>query len=205
MELCGDLLKTVNFSAYKHRNQRRKGGENVPYINHPIGVAMLLWENGVRDLATIQGAILHDTVEDTDTTIGEIRENFGEEVAGIVADVTDDKSLRSDMRKKHQVEHAPHINTKSKLVKLADKLYNLKELTTSQPHAWTVERTQGYFVWAHAVINGLRGNNEGLERALDEVFAGSFVTPDGNKYPVLPPGVDLNSALENYYRLMASL
>jgi guanosine-3',5'-bis(diphosphate) 3'-pyrophosphohydrolase len=99
-----DLLKAANFAAKKHRNQRRKDSARTPYINHPIGVANILTEEGdVDDIATLQAALLHDTVEDTDTTLEEIEQIFGEEVRKIVDEVTDDKRLPYEERKRLQV------------------------------------------------------------------------------------------------------
>ncbi|CAJ1049890.1 guanosine-3'%2C5'-bis(diphosphate) 3'-pyrophosphohydrolase MESH1 [Xyrichtys novacula] len=128
------LLETVNFAAEKHRNQRRKDPDKTPYINHPIGVARILsHEGGVTDIQVLQAALLHDTVEDTDTSPAELEEKFGSVVAGIVQEVTDDKSLPKQERKRQQVEHAPHCSHQAKLVKLADKLYNLRDLNRCTP------------------------------------------------------------------------
>jgi guanosine-3',5'-bis(diphosphate) 3'-pyrophosphohydrolase len=105
------LLKAVKFSAEKHKTQRRKGAEGSPYVNHPIGVAETLWRvGGVRDISVIIAAILHDTVEDTETTLAEIEEHFGPVVWSLVQEVTDDKSLPKPERKRLQIEHAPHLS-----------------------------------------------------------------------------------------------
>jgi len=122
------LLKAVKFSADKHKTQRRKGAEGSPYINHPIDVAETLWKlGGVRDLSVIVAAILHDTVEDTDTTLSEIEEYFGPVVRSLVQEVTDDKTLPKPERKRLQIEHAPHLSTGAKRIKLADKISNIKD------------------------------------------------------------------------------
>ncbi|XP_075934738.1 guanosine-3',5'-bis(diphosphate) 3'-pyrophosphohydrolase MESH1 [Anarhichas minor] len=165
------LLETVNFAAEKHRNQRRKDPEETPYINHPIGVARILsHEGGVTDIEVLQAALLHDTVEDTDTSLAELEATFGTIVARIVEEVTDDKSLPKHERKRQQVEHAAHCSCQAKLVKLADKLYNLRDLNRSTPAGWTAERVQEYFVWAREVVRGLRGTNSVLEQKLEELF-----------------------------------
>lgn len=115
----GRLLGAVHYAAVKHRDQRRKNAAQAPYINHPIGVAHLLWQKGgILDTDVLMAAVLHDTVEDTDATHEELVSVFGQSVADIVKDVTDDKSKRKDERKRHQVEHAKHISTNAKLVKL---------------------------------------------------------------------------------------
>ncbi|XP_076590470.1 guanosine-3',5'-bis(diphosphate) 3'-pyrophosphohydrolase MESH1 [Chaetodon auriga] len=165
------LLETVHFAAEKHRNQRRKDTEQTPYINHPIGVARILsHEGGVTDIEVLQAALLHDTVEDTDTSPAELEAKFGPIVARIVQEVTDDKSLPKQERKRQQVEHAPHCSRQAKLVKLADKLYNLRDLNRCTPVGWTAERVQEYFVWACEVVKGLRGASSVLEEKLDELF-----------------------------------
>ncbi|XP_049897655.1 guanosine-3',5'-bis(diphosphate) 3'-pyrophosphohydrolase MESH1 [Epinephelus moara] len=165
------LLETVNFAAEKHRNQRRKDPEGTPYINHPIGVARILsHEGGITDIEVLQAALLHDTVEDTDTSTVELEANFGPIVARIVQEVTDDKSLPKQERKRLQVEHAPHCSRQAKLVKLADKLYNLRDLNRCTPAGWTEERVQEYFAWACEVVKGLKGTNLALEEKLEELF-----------------------------------
>ncbi|XP_061671727.1 guanosine-3',5'-bis(diphosphate) 3'-pyrophosphohydrolase MESH1 [Syngnathoides biaculeatus] len=165
------LLETVNFAAEKHRNQRRKDVDKTPYINHPIGVARILsHEAGITDIVVLQAALLHDTLEDTDTKPEELETKFGHIVAGIVQEVTDNKSLPKEERKRLQVEHAPHCSHHAKLVKLADKLYNLRDLNRCTPVGWTADRVQQYFVWASDVIKGLKGTNSALEEKLEELF-----------------------------------
>ncbi|KAI0214773.1 Guanosine-3',5'-bis(diphosphate) 3'-pyrophosphohydrolase MESH1 [Lamellibrachia satsuma] len=169
--LLPQLMRAVNFAAVKHKMQRRHNIEETPYINHPIGVAYILTEEAeVTDALVIEAALLHDTVEDTSTTPEEIREYFGEKVAAVVAEVTDDKSKPSAQRKQAQIDHAPHASHAAKLVKLADKLYNLRDLKCSTPVGWTEQRVQEYFVWASKVVHGLRGTNKVLEQKLDELF-----------------------------------
>ncbi|XP_026825495.1 guanosine-3',5'-bis(diphosphate) 3'-pyrophosphohydrolase MESH1 isoform X1 [Ooceraea biroi] len=145
-ELLALIIKCVNFAAEKHRNQRRKDVDQTPYINHPLGVANILIQEGkVFDSIVILAAILHDTVEDTDTTFEEIEREFGREVCQVVREVTDDKTLPKAERKRLQVQHAPHLSREAKLVKLADKLYNLRDLERSTPIGWTNERVKEYF------------------------------------------------------------
>ncbi|XP_048886575.1 guanosine-3',5'-bis(diphosphate) 3'-pyrophosphohydrolase MESH1 [Brienomyrus brachyistius] len=165
------LLETVNFAAEKHRNQRRKDPEETPYINHPIGVARILsQEAGITDIEVLQAALLHDTVEDTDTSLAELEATFGPTVARIVQEVTDDKTLPKQERKRQQVVHAPHCSHQAKLVKLSDKLYNLRDLNRCTPVGWTAERVQEYFVWAAEVVRGLRGTSMVLEESLGYLF-----------------------------------
>nr|XP_969942.3 PREDICTED: guanosine-3',5'-bis(diphosphate) 3'-pyrophosphohydrolase MESH1 [Tribolium castaneum] len=169
--IAGDLLKCVNFAAEKHKDQRRKNASKTPYINHPIGVAYILThEAEIDDLDVLQAALLHDTVEDTATTFEEIEQVFGKRVRDIVEEVTDDKSLPKEERKRLQIEHAPGASHQAKLVKLADKLYNLRDLENSAPEGWSEQRIQEYFTWSSKVVAGLRGTNPALERSLDQVF-----------------------------------
>ncbi|KAM4766683.1 guanosine-3',5'-bis(diphosphate) 3'-pyrophosphohydrolase MESH1 [Cyanocitta cristata] len=165
------LLEAVDFAARKHKAQRRKDPEGTPYINHPIGVARILaHEAGVTDIVVLQAALLHDTVEDTDTTFSEIEEWFGAEVRRVVEEVTDDKTLPKTERKRLQVERAPACSRRAKLVKLADKLYNLRDLNRCTPQGWSAERVQEYFRWAARVVSGLRGTSAALEGALQRLF-----------------------------------
>ncbi len=176
LELCeedlGIFLKALRFAAYQHRNQRRKGGSHVPYINHPIAVADILWQTGeVRDITTLVAALLHDTIEDTGATPDEIREQFGEEVLSIVLEVTDDKSLPKAERKRLQVVNAPHKSPRARQIKLADKISNVKEIGDDPPSDWSLERRNEYLSWTEQVIDGLRGDNPALEACYDRVLA----------------------------------
>jgi GTP diphosphokinase / guanosine-3',5'-bis(diphosphate) 3'-diphosphatase len=165
------ILSAASFAALKHRDQRRKDEAASPYINHPLELARVLSEEGgVTDLATLCAALLHDTVEDTDTTAAELEARFGAEIASIVAEVTDDKSLPKAERKRAQIEHAAHISKKAQLVKLADKICNLRDVAQSPPADWTLQRRQDYFDWGKAVINQVRGVHPQLEGVFDEAY-----------------------------------
>jgi (p)ppGpp synthase/HD superfamily hydrolase len=165
------LLHAIKFSAEKHRNQRRKGADAFPYINHPIDVADILWRIGsVRDIDTIVAAILHDTLEDTDTTPGEIAALFGKDVLALVEEVTDDKTLPKEERKRLQVINAHHKSTAAKLIKLADKISNVNDIRDSPPQEWSIERRLNYLDWANNVALGLRGVNSALEEHFDEAI-----------------------------------
>jgi guanosine-3',5'-bis(diphosphate) 3'-pyrophosphohydrolase len=169
----GGILAALQFAAEKHRDQRRKDLEASPYINHPIALANVLWgEGSVRDAAVISAALLHDTIEDTQTTREELRRRFGARIASIVAEVTDDKTLAKAERKRLQVEHAPHISREAKLVKLADKICNLRDMKSSPPKTWPRSRKREYFDWAKRVVDALRGVHPRLEAIFDEAYAG---------------------------------
>ena len=166
------LLSAIAFAADKHRNQRRKDADASPYINHPIALANLLAnEAGVADERVLIAAILHDTIEDTETTEQELVQAFGPEVAAVVMEVTDDKTLDKAERKRLQIAHAPHASREAKLVKLADKTCNLRDMATSAPAGWSLERRREYFDWAKAVIDGLRGTHPVLEGLFDAAYS----------------------------------
>ena len=166
------IIKAAYFASVKHREQRRKDIEKTPYINHPLALAnVLAVECGVDDVEVICGALLHDTIEDTGTTEEELLEAFGEQITRIVLEVTDDKNLDKVARKEAQVSHAPHISDQAKLVKLADKISNLRDISASPPSDWSVERKQEYFDWAARVIDGLRGVHPELEALFDKIYS----------------------------------
>jgi len=165
------LLSALAFAAHKHRDQRRKDAVASPYINHPIALANVLANEGdVDDERVLIAAVLHDTVEDTETSEQELIREFGQEIASIVLEVTDDQLLPTAERKRLQVEHAGTISRQAKLVKLADKICNLRDIASSPPAGWSVERKREYFDWAKSVIDGLRGAHPLLEDIFDEAF-----------------------------------
>ena len=166
------LLRAAHFAAKKHRDQRRKGSARAPYVNHLIDVARLLADVGkVTDTELLQAAILHDTVEDTETTASELENEFGPAVAAIVVEVTDDKSLPKAERKRLQIEHAPSLSASAKQVKIADKISNISEIGPDEPPDWSRERRREYLAWAQQVVSGCRGANLALERHFDDVVA----------------------------------
>lgn len=166
------FIQAAAFAAEKHRHQRRKNPEASPYINHPLELANVLAnEGGVQDIEVLCAALLHDTVEDTQTTPAELRTAFGPAIAAIVAEVTDDKSLPKPERKRLQVEHAAHSSLQAKQVKLADKICNLRDILRSPPVGWSLERQQAYFDWAGEVRAGLQGAQPQLEQILDQLLA----------------------------------
>ena len=166
------IFRALDFAALKHRDQRRKDSEQSPYINHPIALAnVLINEAQVTDPLVIAAAILHDTIEDTETTAAELETVFGAEVAEIVLEVTDDKRLSKDERKRLQVERAAGASPRAKLVKLADKICNLRDMLSAPPAGWSLERRREYFEWAKAVIDQVRGTHAALEDSFDRAYA----------------------------------
>jgi guanosine-3',5'-bis(diphosphate) 3'-pyrophosphohydrolase len=165
------ILKAAEFAAHKHRDQRRKDAKGSPYINHPIALAtILVEEGGVTDATVIAAALLHDTVEDTETSIHELTGQFGAAVAGVVAEVTDTAWLQKTARKQLQISKASKSSGRAKLVKIADKIANLRDMIGNPPAGWSLERRREYFDWAKQVVDGLRGTNEALELRFDSLY-----------------------------------
>jgi guanosine-3',5'-bis(diphosphate) 3'-pyrophosphohydrolase len=167
----GAIFEALSFAAHKHRDQRRKDPSASPYINHPITLANILWREGqVHEPTVICAALLHDTVEDTETTRAELAEHFGERIAAIVMEVTDDTTLEKAERKRLQIVHAAHLSREARLVKLADKIANVRDVACSPPAGWTLQRRQEYFDWAREVVDALRGIHPRLEQRFDEAY-----------------------------------
>ena len=189
------LLTALQFASNKHRKQRRKDADASPYINHPIAVANLLATTGeVSDIATLTAAVLHDTIEDTETTPEELEAQFGAEVRRLVAEVTDDKSLDKQTQRQRQVEHAPGLSPGAKTIKLADLSCNLADVIEHPPATWSMERRTEYLNWTARVIAGCRGVNNRLEQHYDQLLrrGGSTLTVDdpserGDDEPLASP------------------
>lgn len=166
------VLKALRFAARKHRDQRRKDQNASPYINHPIAVAETLWNVGqIRDPVVIVAALLHDTVEDTDTSFDELESEFGKTVMELVSEVTDNKKLPSPIRKYLQVRHAKSLSPHARVLKLADKICNVHDIAFTPPANWSLKRRRDYVAWCESVVARIRGSNEPLETLFDEVCA----------------------------------
>src|SRR2546428_13181861 len=153
-------LHALKFAAEKHRKERRKDADPSPYIHHPIAVAAVLaTEAGVTDEATLLAALLHDTVEDTESTVQELQQLFGSEVAALVGEMSDDKALPKETRKRLQVEHSPGASPTAKRLKIADKICNVRDGAENPPASWALERRRADFDWAEGVVAGWREND----------------------------------------------
>lgn len=165
------IIGAIAFSAHKHRDQRRKDVHASPYVNHPIAVLdLLVNEAKVADPVVLVAAVLHDTIEDTETTKQELVAKFGVAVADVVEEVTDDKTLPKAERKRLQVSGAAHKSRRAKLVKLADKTCNLRDLLLHTPVGWSKQRVSEYFDWAKEVVDQMRGTHPGLEYLFDQAY-----------------------------------
>jgi guanosine-3',5'-bis(diphosphate) 3'-pyrophosphohydrolase len=198
------LTQAISFAADAHRRQYRKDKDRTPYFNHPAAVAEFLARAGVRDHEVLMAAYLHDTVEDTPATIETISSMFGDRVASIVAEVTDDKSLSKRKRKELQIQNAPHKSIEAKTVKLGDKLHNLLTMSYEPPQGWDNDRIRGYYAWAYEVVAGLRGTNAKLETALDQVFitAKCYNSATQQYELIFDPAADNSALLSGYLESM---
>lgn len=190
------LIEAIDFAAKAHRDQRRKDENHSPYINHPIDVMNILSKAGISDIDTLCAAVLHDTIEDTKVTFEQLETTFGPEVAQIVKECSDDKSLHKVQRKKDQIVHARHASTNAKLVKAADKLSNLSDLQRSPPSFWSQDEIEGYFIWAFHVYMELESAlPESLNIQLREIFEARGIM-DKTPHQV---GKELESYYENIH------
>ncbi len=163
------VLRAADMAARWHVHQRRKGTAQEPYINHLLEVASLVTEaTGGTDPNIVIAALIHDAIEDQDVTSDVLASEFGQHVADIVMEVTDDKSLPKEERKRKQVEAAPKKSGEAKLIKLADKTSNLRTIAVSPAADWSVGRRLEYVEWAKAVVAGLRGTSPWLEQQFDQ-------------------------------------
>ncbi len=162
------LAKAYNFAAHCHETQCRKGQRAAPYINHLTEVAELTAQaTDGKDIALIAAAVLHDTIEDTRTCFDDLVSEFGEDIAGLVKEATDDTSLPKQMRKQLQIDHAPHKSERAKILKLADKISNIRSILYSPPD-WPLSRKQEYLVWSDDVAQGLKGVNSWIDELYDQ-------------------------------------
>ena len=165
------VLQAAAFAAEKHRLLRRKDAEASPYINHPIQVAYILVQADVEDPVVLASALLHDTIEDTETTHDELEIVFGHEIANIVVECSDNKSLTKLERKQAQIDHAGHLSKRAKLVKIADKISNVSDIDGAPPAGWSLERKREYYDWAKRVVDQMRGVHPKLEARFDAEYA----------------------------------
>ena len=162
------IARAADFAARRHVDQRRKGAAREPYINHLAEVAALLAHaTDGSDPVLVAAGYLHDTLEDTETSYEELATLFGPDVAALVAEVTDDKSLPKAERKRRQIQTAGSKSARARLLKIADKTSNLRALTASPPADWDVQRVAEYPEWAAQVVDRCRGLNRRLEQMFD--------------------------------------
>lgn len=166
------LLRAIRYAEAQHRGQTRKDATHAPYIKHPLDVMDLLWQVGeVRDVVTLAAAVLHDTIEDTDTSPEDIQALFGAQILAVVQELTDDKGLEREERKRLQIEHAPHKSPAAAQIKIADKFCNVRDVIESPPEDWSRERKIAYVQWAIDVVERLPKHNPPLEQHFYDLIA----------------------------------
>ena len=173
------ILAAADYAARMHRDQRRKGEGQVPYINHVLDVARRVAQGQHGDdPVLVLGALLHDIVEDTEGDEAQIKVLFGADVAALVMEVTDDKALPKDERKRLQVVQTPGKSDRAKRLKLADLASNVSSITEMPPE-WSEARKAEYLDWALAVAAGCRGVDDVLEDQLDQAVAQARLRLEG--------------------------
>ena len=162
------VAQAYAFAAERHVEQRRKGAREEPYLNHLVEVAALIAAaTDGSDPNLIAAAVLHDTIEDTKTSYAELESHFNKDVADLVLEVTDDKSLLKQVRKDLQIQNTPKKSARAKMIKIADKTSNLRSILNSPPGNWDEKRKEEYLDWARQVVVGARGVNPVLEGIFD--------------------------------------
>ena len=163
------VSEAADFAARRHTGQQRKGRGNEPYVNHLAEVANLLsiaTDGAAAEL--VAAGWLHDTIEDTATTREELAQKFGERVAALVVEVTDDMILPKDQRRQKQIVDAPRKSPGAKLIKIADKISNIRARIVPQPNQHQRDDLTDYVTWAETVVAGCRDVNAVLDRLFDE-------------------------------------
>ncbi|MCK5823733.1 MAG: HD domain-containing protein [Bacteroidales bacterium] len=172
-----NIFMAYNYAAQKHKGQVRKGNDKAPYINHPISVVHTLTSTGnVVDNATIIAGILHDVIEDTNTNPNEIAELFSWEIANIVLEISDKKNISSDKRKAMQIFNASKLTHKAKLIRIADKICNVRDIIDFPPRLWNIQRRINYLLWTKKVLDEIKGTHIDLENLYLEVFNEGMLT-----------------------------
>ncbi|GGI73359.1 phosphohydrolase [Polymorphobacter multimanifer] len=172
------VFQALAFAARKHSDQRCRDVEASPCIDHPIALADLLVNEGcVTDHVVLCAALLHDTIEDTETSHDELVATFGREIADVVREVTDDTTLGKAERRSREIEHAPYLSARARLVKIVDKTCTLRDLASKPPPDWTAERRQAYCTWAARVVARLGCDNQALLAAFEAALVAGSVAP----------------------------
>jgi (p)ppGpp synthase/HD superfamily hydrolase len=165
------ILSAALYAAQKHAKQKRKGAAAEPYLNHLIEVAHLVSTALPEpDANLVIAALLHDVIEDAGVTAAELTERFGSDVASLVGEVTDNKALPKQERKRLQIENAPKKSIRAQTIKIADKISNLRSILSSPPTDWDHERKRQYFEWAKQVVDALSAPNPILKAEFEKTF-----------------------------------
>jgi guanosine-3',5'-bis(diphosphate) 3'-pyrophosphohydrolase len=171
------VSEAAEFASRRHSGMARKGRDNEPYINHLAEVANLLCAaTEGADAELVAAGWLHDVIEDTKTTCEELAEKFSDRVAALVVEVTDDMTLPKAERRQRQIVDAPKKSPSAKLIKIADKISNIRARILPQPNQDERNDLIDYAAWAEQVVAGCRGVNATLDRLFDETVAAARST-----------------------------
>jgi hypothetical protein len=166
------LTKALLFAAEAHRNQRRKGAAQEPYLNHLVEVLDLVVQaTGDTDMDMVVAALLHDVVEDTPTTYEHVARTFGERVAEIVRENSDDMSLPKAERRRARIRGMVCKSREARIIKMADVISNLRAVAVSPPAGWSPERKLGYLEGCRQLVDAARGTEASIERIFDQTAA----------------------------------
>jgi (p)ppGpp synthase/HD superfamily hydrolase len=174
------VSEAADFAARRHSGQQRKGRGSEPYVNHLAEVANLLSiATDGTDAELVAAGWLHDTIEDTATTREELAQEFGERVTALVVEMTDDMTLPKQERRQKQIVDAPRKSPGAKLIKIADKISNIRARIVPQPNQGEHDDLIDYVAWAEKVVAGCRGVNAALDRMFDDTvkLARSALSP----------------------------
>jgi GTP diphosphokinase / guanosine-3',5'-bis(diphosphate) 3'-diphosphatase len=165
------VIAALRFAAFKHRYQQRQSGDDqpIPYLNHPIEVMGILSEAGITDPNILSAALLHDTLEDTETTIDELTDAFGPIITGLVIEATDDQAPPRAERYAAQIAKVPSYSHDAKLIKIADRIANIRD-SLVPPKTWSRERQLGHFAQSQTIVNLMRGTHAVLESMYDAAY-----------------------------------
>ncbi len=181
-EDAGVVFDALIFGAEKHKAQVRSNLKKTPYIIHPIEVADFVMRIGkVYDKNVLSAALLHDVMDETGTTYEEIENRYGKIVSQYVQEMTVKKELTLKEQKKYQIIQAFHQTPSVAVIKLSDKLSNLKTLAQTPPASWSRDRIDQYFQWAQSVIENLPEANSFLKQAVKDVILNYWEKQDQPK------------------------
>lgn len=164
------VLEALVYAGRVHNGQRRRDAPGSPHLKHVIQVVSLLAGAGVNDVVILTAAAVHDVLRDTEVKVEELQEQFGAEIAGLVEELSADSVLSRIDRREELPQRVRDFSGSAQLIKLAEKISNLRDLAEHAPIGWSRQRRRDYFDWAEGVTRPLRGNSSTLDSLLDEAL-----------------------------------
>ncbi len=165
------VFEALARAAHLHNGQRRKDVPGSPHLKHVVQVLALLSRAGIDDIELLTAAALHDVLRDTEVEAAALHEQYGARVAGIVEEINADSELSRIDRREELPARVVNFSEEAQLIKLAEKISNLTDLSVEVPVGWSRQRRRDYFDWTAEVTQPLRGRNELLDEWLDEALA----------------------------------